>query len=75
MFDADTLLGMVFIEANACGKPVIGGRCGGVVEAIKDGVTGLLVDPYDVSDIAEKIIRSLYDKYNAIRVVVEKNNG
>jgi phosphatidylinositol alpha-1,6-mannosyltransferase len=47
--------GMVFLEANACGKPVIGGRSGGVGDAILDGVTGLLVDPIDVDDIAKAI--------------------
>ena len=35
--------GMVFLEANAAGKPVIGGRSGGTAEAVEDGVTGLLV--------------------------------
>ena len=35
--------GMVFLEANAAGKPVIGGRSGGVSEAIVHGTTGLLV--------------------------------
>ena len=37
--------GIVYLEANACGKPVIGGRSGGVGEAIRDGQTGFLVDP------------------------------
>lgn len=55
--DGDTEgFGMVFIEANACGSPVIGGRCGGVIEAIEDNVTGLMVDPYSVDDIESKII-------------------
>lgn len=36
--------GMVFLEANAAGKPVIAGRSGGAGEAIADGETGLLVD-------------------------------
>jgi phosphatidylinositol alpha-1,6-mannosyltransferase len=36
--------GMVFLEANAAGKPVIAGRSGGAGEAIMDGETGLLVD-------------------------------
>ena len=35
--------GMVFLEANAAGKPVIGGRSGGTAEAVADGVTGFLV--------------------------------
>lgn len=32
--------GITFIEANACNKPVIGGRSGGAVEVVNDGVTG-----------------------------------
>jgi phosphatidylinositol alpha-1,6-mannosyltransferase len=61
--DGDTEgFGIVFLEANACGKPVIGGRAGGVVEAVVDGVTGLLVTPEDPKDIAEKICRLLGDK-------------
>lgn len=38
---------MVFLEANAAGKPVIGGRSGGTAEAIVEGETGFLVDPGD----------------------------
>lgn len=60
--------GMVFIEANACGKPVIGGNSGGAPEAIKDNETGLLVDPYDINDIARKIIYLLKNKEIADRV-------
>ena len=48
--------GMVFLEANACGKPVIGGRTGGAVEAIEDKKTGFLVDPNSLEDISSKII-------------------
>lgn len=44
--------GMVFLEANAAGKPVIGGRSGGVPEAIVHGVTGLLVSSDDDLRIA-----------------------
>lgn len=47
--------GMVFLEANSCGKPVVGGRCGGAIEAIEEHLTGVLVDPYDENDIADKI--------------------
>ncbi len=37
--------GLVFLEAGACGKPVIGARAGGVVDAIDDARTGLLIAP------------------------------
>jgi phosphatidylinositol alpha-1,6-mannosyltransferase len=53
--------GMVFLEAGACAKPVIGGRSGGVREAVEDGVTGLLVDPHDVGELAEALRRLLQD--------------
>jgi phosphatidylinositol alpha-1,6-mannosyltransferase len=36
--------GIAFLEANACGKPVIGGKSGGVKDAIVDGETGFLVE-------------------------------
>lgn len=48
--------GIVFIEASACGKPVIGGNSGGAKEAIVDGVTGFLVEPTNLDKISEKII-------------------
>lgn len=53
--------GMAYLEAGACGKPVIGGRGGGTSEAIEDGVTGLLVDPLDVNEIADTIVKVLED--------------
>jgi phosphatidylinositol alpha-1,6-mannosyltransferase len=43
--------GVVFLEANACGTPVIGGIAGGTADAIRDGVTGLRVDSEDLSAI------------------------
>ncbi len=51
--------GIVFLEANAYGKPVIGGRSGGVIDAIVDGKTGLLANPSDIKEIAFAIIRLL----------------
>lgn len=53
--------GITYLEANAFGKPVIGGRSGGISEAVIDGVTGLLVDPCDVEAIASACIRILGD--------------
>lgn len=50
--------GMVFLEANAVGKPVIAGRSGGTAEAVLDGVTGYLCDPHDVDALAT-LLRTL----------------
>lgn len=49
--------GIVFLETAVFRKPVIGGKSGGVPEAVADGVTGLLVDPLDVKDVARAIER------------------
>lgn len=57
--------GIVYIEANACGKPVIGGWGGGVPDAVEHGVTGLLVDPNSVDEIAQAAIRLFSDEEHA----------
>ena len=49
--------GIVLIEASSAGKPVIGGKSGGIPDAVRDGVTGVLVDPRDQSSVAAAIIR------------------
>ncbi|MCS7113428.1 MAG: glycosyltransferase [Candidatus Bathyarchaeota archaeon] len=49
------------VEAMAAGKPVIATRVGGIVEVVRDGVTGVLVDPGDPGGIAEAIIKLLGD--------------
>jgi len=54
--------GITFIEANACNKPVIGGKSGGAIEAVKDGVTGFLVDSQDEKEVAHKIISLLQNE-------------
>jgi phosphatidylinositol alpha-1,6-mannosyltransferase len=43
--------GIVFLEAAACGVPAIAGRSGGSAEAVVDGVTGLVVEPRDVTAV------------------------
>ncbi|MBI4825084.1 MAG: glycosyltransferase family 4 protein [Nitrospirae bacterium] len=53
--------GITYLEANACGKPVIGSNKGGASEAIIDGETGFLVDASDSNDIAQKCIALLSD--------------
>ncbi len=44
--------GLVFLEANGCGLPVIAGRDGGSTDAVRDGVNGLVVDGASVPAIA-----------------------
>ena len=53
--------GIVFLEAMAYGKPVIGGAHGGTPSVIEDKETGILVDNADVEGIAGKIIMLLND--------------
>ena len=47
--------GLVFLEAAAAGVPAIGGRSGGVPEAVEDGVTGMLVSGEDVVELQDTI--------------------
>lgn len=60
--------GLVFLEANACAKPVIGGRSGGIPDAIVEGQTGFLVDPHDIGEIAAILGRVLGDRALAHRL-------
>ncbi|MCG2829229.1 glycosyltransferase family 4 protein [Methanothermobacter sp. K4] len=51
--------GMVLIEANACGTPVIGSEVGGIKYVVRDGETGILVPPGDPVALANAITRLL----------------
>jgi len=60
--------GISFLEAGACRVPVIGGRSGGVSDAVVDGVTGLLIDPVNPDQIAGAIVRLLTDRSFAAKL-------
>lgn len=50
--------GLVFLEAAACRTPSLAGRSGGIPSAVKDGETGLLVDPENIDEI-EKLFKKV----------------
>ena len=58
--------GLVFLEAMACAKPVIGGAHGGIPDIVEDGVTGLLVPHGDAERLAQAL-ESLLDNPNRAR--------
>jgi phosphatidylinositol alpha-1,6-mannosyltransferase len=71
--------GIVFLEANACGKPVIAGRSGGTEGAVKHGVNGLLVDPLNIEEFSQQLVLLLVNEKLAYamgmkgRTLVEKS--
>lgn len=53
--------GMVFIEAGACGKPVVAGKAGGTGSAVVDGVTGFRVDGNNIESITVALYKFCQD--------------
>jgi phosphatidylinositol alpha-1,6-mannosyltransferase len=53
-------LGIVYLEASACGLPVIAGKSGGAPDAVLEGETGITVDGRDPAAIA-KAVKFLFD--------------
>ncbi len=62
-------LGVVFLEAMACGLPVIGTSVGGIPELITHDYNGLLVKPGDPIDLAQALILLLSDKDLRLKLV------
>lgn len=60
--------GRVLIEAMACGLPVIASRGGATEEIVREGQTGLLVPPGEVSPLAEAMIVLLRDPARRARL-------
>lgn len=54
-------LGIVYLEAQSCGVPVVAGRSGGAPEAVLDGVSGHVVDGADPLAVADAVSRLLAD--------------
>ena len=47
--------GLVAVESQACGTPVVAARVGGLLTAVRDGVSGVLVDGHDPADWARTL--------------------
>lgn len=50
-------------EAQSCGCPVVGFNCGGMPDAVQNGATGVLAEPYDAASLA-RAIKSVVDRDN-----------
>lgn len=59
--DKSEAFGLVYVEAMACGCPVIAGDLPGVRTVVEDNQTGFLVEPKNVSDLVSKINKILGD--------------
>jgi phosphatidylinositol alpha-1,6-mannosyltransferase len=60
--------GIAYMEASAFGKPVVAGNVAGALDAVADGVSGLLVDPTDASAVSAAITRLLLNPALARRL-------
>ncbi len=60
--------GLVALEAQACGTPVIAADTGGLRYVVQDGVTGLLVPGHEPRDYADRLLRLLSDRVGARRM-------
>jgi phosphatidylinositol alpha-1,6-mannosyltransferase len=54
--------GIVYLEANLAGKPVIAGDSGGVRDAVINNINGLLVNPESVAEIAAAVLKLSSDE-------------
>jgi phosphatidylinositol alpha-1,6-mannosyltransferase len=63
-------LGIVYLEASACGLPVVAGSSGGAPDAVVQGVTGLVVDGTNNTEIADAIVALLNNPEDAMKMGV-----
>ncbi|MFP8960753.1 D-inositol-3-phosphate glycosyltransferase [Streptomyces nanhaiensis] len=60
--------GLVAVEAQACGTPVVAASVGGLPVAVRDGVSGLLVDGHEPAGYARALRRLIDDRELASRM-------
>jgi glycosyltransferase involved in cell wall biosynthesis len=63
--------GIVYLEANSYGIPVVASNTGGIGDAVREGVSGVFADPTNPEDIAEKIFYVLENKSKFIESTKE----
>jgi phosphatidyl-myo-inositol dimannoside synthase len=61
-------LGIVALEAAACGLPVVVGRSGGAPDTVREGETGFVVDSRDPFDVARPLTALLRDPEGAAAI-------
>lgn len=54
--------GIVYLEASACGKPIVATDAGGIRDAVLDGETGLVAPDGDIQGVADRILTLCADK-------------
>jgi phosphatidylinositol alpha-1,6-mannosyltransferase len=70
--DGDTEgFGLVFLEANACGVPVVAGCAGGSTDAVTDRVNGLVIDGTSVAEIVTAVASLFSDEDLRARLVAQ----
>jgi len=57
VFPGEEDFGITVLEANASGRPVVAYRAGGVLDTVRDGVTGVLFDTPSAESLAEAVRR------------------
>lgn len=63
--------GIVFLEAGACGRAVIGGKNGGTSDAVVEGKTGVLVESENIEELSQAISELLSDDERRLQMGLE----
>lgn len=68
IFPGEEDFGITPLEANACGRPVIAYRAGGVLETVRDGVTGVLFAEQSAASLITAMQRAANITWNAATI-------